>query len=407
MPYYEFEKNDIFKNRVKTHPHCNFFLYNGQAYYNNQSASIGKFSHYVKGVPSGYVSLYELNVDRDIAGHTFESSGQTESGTKTKIFPYVTKDSGLSSFSTVSTSDFNSDFAYGDMMMGNYPLSASITYDRFTEGQGRPPISALRTTLDYYKPLSNHYAYNSSFGNKASQEMGLISIPSIFYGSSIKKGSVSLKFYVTGTLIGELQDKNRNGELFQVSGSAMDHSGSNEVAGTILYNEGFIILTGSWDMKPNRGDGFMPFTGDPVTPKWIYFGQTISGSALHQTAGNTMTASSYDLSFQGTQYVETITMFANAPQAQMNHSNNHTYRSYGDYMHPLTSSTTYVEASSSIKNVASSSYNKHTASFEKITYISKIGIYDKNKNLIAIAKLAKPLRKREVDDYTFKMKLDI
>ena len=38
--------------------------------------------------------------------------------------------------------------------------------------------------------------------------------------------------------------------------------------------------------------------------------------------------------------------------------------------------------------------------------INKIGLYDENKNLIAIAKVATPVRKLETDEYTFKLKLD-
>ena len=61
----------------------------------------------------------------------------------------------------------------------------------------------------------------------------------------------------------------------------------------------------------------------------------------------------------------------------------------------------------SIKNVVSSSYPDPTGSFAKTTYISKIGIYDKNKNLIGIAKVAKPVKKSIERDFTFKLKLDI
>jgi hypothetical protein len=52
-------------------------------------------------------------------------------------------------------------------------------------------------------------------------------------------------------------------------------------------------------------------------------------------------------------------------------------------------------------------YNNDTGSFRKETYISKIGIYDDQKNLIGIAKMATPVRKRENDQFTFKLKLDI
>ena len=60
-----------------------------------------------------------------------------------------------------------------------------------------------------------------------------------------------------------------------------------------------------------------------------------------------------------------------------------------------------------IKNTVSSSYNDPTGSFMKTTYISQIGIYDDERNLIAIAKLAKPVKKIEERELTFKLKLDL
>ena len=60
-----------------------------------------------------------------------------------------------------------------------------------------------------------------------------------------------------------------------------------------------------------------------------------------------------------------------------------------------------------IKNIISSSFTKHSASYQQKTFISKIGIYDEDKNLIAIAKLATPVAKTSEQDYTFKLKLDI
>ena len=60
-----------------------------------------------------------------------------------------------------------------------------------------------------------------------------------------------------------------------------------------------------------------------------------------------------------------------------------------------------------IKNIVTSSYTNHSASLKPVTYISKVGIYDKDKNLIAVASLANPVRKLEERSYTFKLKLDI
>jgi hypothetical protein len=60
-----------------------------------------------------------------------------------------------------------------------------------------------------------------------------------------------------------------------------------------------------------------------------------------------------------------------------------------------------------IKNTVKYKYENYVGDLEKQTYISKIGIYDENKNLIAIAKLARPIKKSENRSLTFKLKLDI
>ena len=100
-------------------------------------------------------------------------------------------------------------------------------------------------------------------------------------------------------------------------------------------------------------------------------------------------------------------MFANAPKAELNHSNNKTYTTYGSYNY-TTSSTSFIENTGSFaKNTNSYAYTDVSGTLEKQTFISKIGIYDENKNLIAIAKLAKPVKKTEERDLTFKLKIDL
>ena len=63
--------------------------------------------------------------------------------------------------------------------------------------------------MNYYKYLSNSYAYTGSY---VSGIVNMLQIPSIMFGEQIKKGTVSLKFYYTG-LIDEAKDSRQNGEL--------------------------------------------------------------------------------------------------------------------------------------------------------------------------------------------------
>ena len=73
-----------------------------------------------------------------------------------------------------------------------------------------------------------------------------------------------------------------------------------------------------------------------------------------------------------------------------------------------TSSHVYEENSNRLlANTVSSSYTDYSASFKRQVYISKVGIYDVNKNLIGVATLSNPVKKEEDEDLSFKIKLDI
>ena len=369
-------------------PEQDLQIYDSKIYLNGQRNIPGQFTSSVPGVPTGYVSLFELNVDR------------TESDTGL-IYPFVTKDGNLIGTKTISTTTFNSDFSYGDIITGSYPLSSSIKRDFYQLGTSRPEIDALKNTLNYYVSLSRHYAYSSSLGDKATQELNLISIPSIMYGSSINKGSVKLDFYISGTLFGTLEDINRNGELVQTGPSGSTGSGS--VAGVVLYNEGFLVLTGSWDLDSTPRN----YIADPSNlkePSWLYFGV----GANDDIVAGTIPSSSYGLHFEGVSKTPTLTMFAHADKGEVNNSNNPTFIEFGQTNSILTSSAVYREDKNlTIKNVVSSSYTDYSASFSKTTYISKIGIYDEDKNLIGIATVATPVKKEENQNFTFKLKMDI
>ena len=383
MPYYKFGPNDIFHNVIKTYPQCKFFIYSGSIYYKNRTTVTGSHTSNVTHTPSGHISLYEMNVDRPSGG---------------LIYPFVTKGGSSMAPRTISTKDFQniSKYGYGDDLTGSYPLSASLSKEYYALDGSRTRITALKNTLNYYTPLSRHYNFSSSLGNKATQALGLVSIPSIFYGSRIKKGTVNLKFYITGTLIGELRDENQRGELVQVG--PVGSPGSGSVAGVVLYNEGFLVLTGSWSLSNAIQDQYVGATND--NPRWRYFAQSISGSITAQ-------ASSFSLDFKGTNPVPVTTMFAHAPVARLNHSANPTFIEHGQTTTPSTGSSIYRDNHElKIKNTVSSAYADPTGSFRKQTYISKIGIYDEKRNLIGIAKLATPVKKTEEREYTFKLKLD-
>lgn len=392
MSFYKFTKDDFFTNTIEAHPEYSFYVNKSVIYLNNQPNQSGSRTNNIYGVPDGYISLYEYNIDRP--------EGQ-------RIYPFVYKDGLKNTFKSYSTSSYKS-ANYGEVITSSYNLSSSITryfYNTSTTGVNRRRLFTLKNTLNHYTYLSPQYSYSASFGDKNSMNANVVSIPSIFYGSSIKKGSVSLKFYVSGTLVGELQDKNYNGDLIQVSGSNYAQTnGNGKVAGSILYNEGFIILTGSWALEPSARDYLG--TGSPVTSSWIYFAaganDGVSGDGTYQSA-------SFLMDYEGTTHTETLTMFAHARAGELNYSNNPTFLKYNqpNYKGLSTGSYSISERPVPINNNVDSAFTDVEPDFEKVTYISKVGIYDDNKNLIGIAKVATPIKKTPKNNYTFKLKLDI
>ncbi len=382
---HEFKKEDVFRNVLKVHPSANFFIYSGSVYHNNENNNAENFH-----TPNGHINLYELNVNRN---------NVSASGDNQLIYPFTVKNGTFSSLKTVSLDEFNQDFNYGDLITGSYPLTASISIDRYDTALSHDKkrvLYALKNTLNYYTYLSPHYAYSSSFGIKEEQKLNIVSVPSIFYGSSLKKGSIVLKYYLSGSLIGEASDTYKNGVLYHTSGTEGDVSIGDSV-GVVLYNEGFIMLTSSANLSTNSEQ--YSSTSAQISASWHYFGVTSSYSSAP--------SSSYDMQMKGENYIQTLTMFAHARENQLNFSNNPTFYNNKQPAAYSASHIYHEDAEREVKNILSSSYANYSASFKPVTYISKVGIYDENKNLIAIASLANPVRKLEERSYTFKLKLDI
>ena len=396
MPYlHSFGPDDILQNRMVTRPQFDFVMYSGSAYINNDGDFFGE------NITTGTVNLYEYNVDRNGVSQQL-------------IHPYVIKDAGLVFRNNMLTKTQYQSLPVGTQITGSYPMTASITRQYFsattfpfpdgtntakdTYVANRKELIALQNTLNYHRFMNNKYAYTGSY---VSGTVNMLQIPSIMFGEQIKKGTVSLKFYYTGSLIDEAVDSQQNGELISTMG---DTSGS--TVGVVLYNEGFVLLTSSADISSNQD--FYLGTGVQQNASWQYFG----AFDLTSTGGVSFATSSlFSVSFEGTQKIPTMTMFATAQPGDLNNSLNPTFISSSDSdwkALTVASDVGYIEPkNTSIKNTIHSQYCNYAQEFQKQTFITEIGIFDKDKNLIGVAKLANPVEKKEADNYTFKLKLDM
>jgi hypothetical protein len=436
MSFKKFERSDVIKNAMRAYPHSTFFIYSSSVYYDHKPIESGSFNNDILSA-SGGISLYEYNVDRTGSTTIDDDSEVSFIGLNPPIIPY-TAGRGISSLTYLKSSPRSRTITEGPHLSfeitasgpmqevsnhivnngvvftgSSYPMSASIVRE-LMESAGntgilldvRRPTNkhyyGLRNSLNFYGTRSPHYfvEYSASYTgawNKDEQDINLVSVPKIFYGSRIKPGSVSLKMYITGTLVGELQDEKYNGELIQVGPTGSTGSGS--VAGVTMYEEGLILLTGSWGLTNTDYDFG---DGSEERGTWLKF------AAGANDGKECSTSSSFDISFKGHTETQVLTMYAHARRGEVNYSNNPTFLEFGQDKIFLSSSNIYLEnEDQKIKNIVSSSFAGFDAPFERQVYISRIAIYDDEKKLIGVATLSNPVLKKEAQDLSFKLKLDI
>lgn len=396
MTLKRFKRDDIYNNVVTTHPDIEFLVNDGNVYYNREVTETGNHQNNIKHVPKGYISLYEQNIDRPAEGLTTR---------------FITKDSTRGSFRTISTSDEFFSAELGDRMSMPYPLSASISRifipagiefgiaslaERVDEPKNKRYIRSLHNYIEYGQKRSSEFTY----GDLGTRDVNLICIPSVFYGSGIKKDSLKLSYFVTGTLVARLEEKDSSGVLVETFGPR-----AGTTAGLLLKEQGIAILTGSWDLATADEEKNSFFGGGLVAPSWLSFGTGIDEVGEPSEANGIGSQHSYLVECQGINKIPTLTMLAHADYDEMNYSNNPTFMNGGFITGSITSGS-YIEEQFHAHNIKKSNYENYDEKFEKITYISKVGIYDEYKNLIAIATLANPIKKTEKLDYTIKLKMD-
>ena len=465
MPQYKFEKNDLYRTFIKSYPSYKITLYMNQAYINNKTMWQGE------SLPSsGSVSFFETSVNSKSGSYKpFVIVG--EQANKYSIYNSAIKTAG----------DYDA-LSVGHELTGAYPITASIERNIIISGTHGPMLEdwalgvttastvakviAARNKYNAYSYLSPRFDFdkylmisggipektkriNPADPNSAlntdhtgsllrTKYINLIEIPRALRGEGIKRGSVDLKYYFTGSLLGRATDKNKDGTLIEVTGTR-----EGGIIGTVMYTEGLILITASYDLtRHGLVDGYLSPVSSSIrsegveeksshslyegpdywraTASWAHFGSYrsfITSSTDQPSASYAPASSSYIIDFKGRTTTPVLTMMSHAPKNHLNWSNNPTYiedktsyadKNYNEIFVYETNSAGYKEVETvTVKNTISSSFCNHSASYKAQTFISKIGVYDDEGDLIAIAKLANPVRKTDGQDYTFKLKLDL
>mgnify|MGYP003642361735 FL=1 len=254
-----------------------------------------------------------------------------------------------------------------------YRSIRELYYSNFLEGEDGSPAGTASFNVDgtitgpfytpnYYNYLPNTLDANRFFPTSSNSEIGIISIPSNLFGESIKPGSFNLE---------------ADGDIFTDDGEGNIFQNSTTKVGDIIYQHGMIILTAASSSNGTTGLVF----GSGLYGTGVYGTNTLNGELGDIISGSNITCS----------FESTITIYESQYKCTIRENEFN-----------FTQNPTIVSSSSNsgiISDFATGSYFS--------PYITTVGLYNNDKELVAVGKLAQPLPLSPTTDVNIIINLDL
>ena len=254
-----------------------------------------------------------------------------------------------------------------------YRSIRELYYSNFLEGEDGSPAGTASFNVDgtitgpfytpnYYNYLPNTLDANRFFPTSSNSEIGIISIPSNLFGENIKPGSFNLE---------------ADGDIFTDDGEGNIFQNSTTKVGDIIYQHGMIILTAASSSNGATGLIF----GSGLYGTGVYGTNTLNGELGDIISGSNITCS----------FESTITIYESQYKCTIRENEFN-----------FTQNPTIVSSSSNsgiISDFATGSYFS--------PYITTVGLYNNDKELVAVGKLAQPLPLSPTTDVNIIINLDL
>jgi len=221
------------------------------------------------------------------------------------------------------------------------------------------------------------------------KEAFFVNFSRLLYKDEIKKGTVSITLGTgswatpfsdaVGSTTKVLTDSNASaiaGTLNTQGGNyGVLYDGDSVARGVVFYEAGIAIIgTGAFGTRTDFNSSSTPLYSYTVGQSLVTASISSSCNAVRNRIQN--------ISFNNTTEINSAIYFCRVPNNKYNYSANPTY----------VSSSKIV-----VKNIASDT---------PVTYITTIGLYNANRELLAIAKLSEPLKKDPSNEITLRVRLD-
>jgi len=410
--FYKFKQQDIQINTLQITPEI---IYEFSAQVSGDGPYLNKNSFTAENLINSSVNIFEYNVDRQ--------SNQ-------KIYPFVNRNN-YNNLLNFSDSEYEL-AAVGDIITGSYDDEVGIEYLYFTYND-RYKYLSLRNKLISSNISSEIIDFKSGIlSSIESSYFPALFIDRNIYGSKILEKSVSIKIQIdfvdtsgeidlaSGYYSVEACDYFGDGKLYTKTSDMYFGFPSNKEyvhVGYVFYSLGIIVFHNN-TLKFGT-NGTMKTENGTLDYTWKTF-----GLQLFQFDDEKRLIK-FTIKCKGINNIPNINMFCKVERNHLNHSNNLTSIKPGSVLglNSFSAFSFFENNLLEIENMVDDSLITRTHSvylgdrddlddivlekFEKSTYISEIDIYDADYKRIAIAKLANPIKKREQDEFIFKLKVDI
>jgi len=223
----------------------------------------------------------------------------------------------------------------------------------------------------YYNYPQTTLTFAHYFPTESNAEIGVLSIPTGIFGNYIQPGS-----FVWTADSGSIVDDGQGNLIF---------SASQDIIGNIFYGHGLAVITNN-----NVGGGSSVYGGA------IYGSSLYGGGTDYYTIENFVTSSNVTCSFSSSLTIYETQYKCTARQYEFNFSQNPTITS-GSTANSSSIGTFYTPAQE-LYNFATGSYFR--------PYVTSIGLYNEQQQLLAIGKLSQPLPLSPTTDTTILINID-
>jgi len=312
-----------------------------------------------------------------------------------------------------------------DMTIGFYTSSDYVSNNAVSsDSSGKLLFSSqslmMREKVETYKQYAKTLLgaagsrFNAPFDTETAIDAALfISFRRLFARDQIKRETFALRFYETGSIPAAAETPNlyttseagvkiytdvnsavnkmvaTGGEV----GNIVDSANTSRTVGLMFYDAGVAVLNLetildtvvdlSGSIEAMNTGGRTPFSGSVLN--FLVSGsidQIVDHIASTRFSSGTQTA----ITFQNSTNINSSLYFCRATSDEFNYSSNPTYTDSNDRIVVIDSGQEETQKS--------------------FTFVTSVGLYDANDNLLAVAKLSRPVEKNSEKDITFRVRLD-